>query len=290
MSSYVYINCGTRGEVACELVPDQDFTVGRSRSCSFTVDDDHCSKVHVRIYCSDGQWYLSDEHTSNGTMVNSQLISQEHKLANGDFITIGSSTRLEFSSDDTTEKGTISNLLDDLKAGPEDAQQRAQRLLFEYFYEQLCSFARRKSKGLNRAVEDEHDAVNSALGSVFNAIENEKLPKVDNRNELWSIMAAFTAWKVHAQRERQFAKKRGAGAQPTNLQEEAASIVPVDANAILSETISNVRESLDEGLRAVFDLRMTGHTNVETAVILKCTERTIERKLKKIREICDEFI
>lgn len=67
------------------------FIVGRSRSlCDIVIDhDDSVSGRHCELSVVDGNWYVKDLKSSNGTRVNSQKVFQELMLKNGDILKLG---------------------------------------------------------------------------------------------------------------------------------------------------------------------------------------------------------
>jgi len=71
-------------------------TIGRLPESDVVVDDAGASRQHARIRRTDAGFVLTDLGSTNGTMVNGELI-QEHMLEHGDRITIGE-TELEFRS------------------------------------------------------------------------------------------------------------------------------------------------------------------------------------------------
>jgi len=52
------------------------FVVGRDPACGFCVDDDQISRRHMSVAIENGQWWLEDLNSRNGTMVNGELISK----------------------------------------------------------------------------------------------------------------------------------------------------------------------------------------------------------------------
>ena len=64
-------------------------SLGRSASNSVVVNDDFASGEHARIILEDGQWWLEDRGSKNGTSLNLAAIDQRTKLADGDVIGIG---------------------------------------------------------------------------------------------------------------------------------------------------------------------------------------------------------
>ena len=71
-----------------EFTIDGGLTIGRTpdNTISFP-DDSNISRNHVEIRERDGEYYLIDLGSSNGTLVNGLRLKGAHKLADGDFIT-----------------------------------------------------------------------------------------------------------------------------------------------------------------------------------------------------------
>ncbi|MGZ6141848.1 MAG: FHA domain-containing protein, partial [Myxococcales bacterium] len=70
-----------------ELTPDA-MTVGRSSACNIKIGDAGVSSKHAKIWCEDGEYYLMDLGSTNGTFVNDKDVDRE-KLTDGDVITFG---------------------------------------------------------------------------------------------------------------------------------------------------------------------------------------------------------
>ena len=71
---------------------DKDIaTIGRRKHCNIVLKDTAASRHHATIELRDGTYLLRDEGSANGTMVGGERIT-EHKLHDGDRITIGGST------------------------------------------------------------------------------------------------------------------------------------------------------------------------------------------------------
>ena len=80
-----------------EFAIDGGLTIGRTpdNTISFP-DDSNISRNHVEIRERDGEYYLTDLGSSNGTLVNGLPLKGVHKLKNGDFIIIGNSKSVVF--------------------------------------------------------------------------------------------------------------------------------------------------------------------------------------------------
>ncbi len=68
--------------------PLQELTIGRDVGNAVVLDYDSVSRRHARLLRRDGQWWLIDNNSTNGTYVN-DVASRETVLRNGDRIKIG---------------------------------------------------------------------------------------------------------------------------------------------------------------------------------------------------------
>jgi pSer/pThr/pTyr-binding forkhead associated (FHA) protein len=70
--------------------PRPELFVGRDESCDLVLPvQSGASRRHARIFASDGGWWIEDLQSSNGTEVNSVVIQEPRRLAEGDVIGIG---------------------------------------------------------------------------------------------------------------------------------------------------------------------------------------------------------
>ena len=63
--------------------------LGRSPTNDIVIDDSFASSKHAQIILRDGQWWLEDRNSRNGTMLNGALINQSVVVTDGDMIGIG---------------------------------------------------------------------------------------------------------------------------------------------------------------------------------------------------------
>jgi pSer/pThr/pTyr-binding forkhead associated (FHA) protein len=69
---------------------DEEVCVGRSSDCEVTLDSDpFASTRHARFFQKDGNWYVEDLGSTNGTLVNSHRISSASLLRVDDRVQIG---------------------------------------------------------------------------------------------------------------------------------------------------------------------------------------------------------
>jgi len=65
-------------------------TLGRSATNSIIVGDSFASSEHARIVLENGQWWLEDRNSRNGTLLNDEPIRTRTILTDGDVVGIGS--------------------------------------------------------------------------------------------------------------------------------------------------------------------------------------------------------
>jgi hypothetical protein len=63
--------------------------VGRSEENTLVLDDEFVSTAHAMVLLREGRWWVRDEGSTNGTMVNGERIDGERPLREGDELQIG---------------------------------------------------------------------------------------------------------------------------------------------------------------------------------------------------------
>lgn len=77
---------------------DTEHLIGRLADCTIVVSDGNTSRHHARISRSGSGFAIADLNSTNGTFVNGERVLADHRLADGDIITVGSvSLRFEAS-------------------------------------------------------------------------------------------------------------------------------------------------------------------------------------------------
>ena len=66
-----------------------ELTVGRGGGCGIVLDDGFVSQVHARLYVRDGNAYVEDLASRNGTLVNDQPLQGTVRLKRGDRVQFG---------------------------------------------------------------------------------------------------------------------------------------------------------------------------------------------------------
>jgi FHA domain-containing protein len=67
----------------------EEVTVGRAAGCQVTIDDTYASQLHARVFQRDGQVYVEDLGSTNGTYLNRRKVTGPMQLQRGDKLQIG---------------------------------------------------------------------------------------------------------------------------------------------------------------------------------------------------------
>lgn len=175
-----------------------------------------------------------------------------------------------------------------LRQGDGDAAQK----LWQQYFQQLVHLARRRLQNTARRVADEEDVALSAFHSFFRGIERGRFPQIDDRYDLWKLLMTITLNKISHLRRDAGRAKRGGGwkSVPLDEIETLKSLVGKEPTPELAAELVDQLEQLlgelqDTTLQQIAVCKMEGFTNAEIAQQLQVAERTIERKLKIVRQI-----
>jgi hypothetical protein len=80
-----------KGPQSTDLVPPETL-IGRDAGCHVSIPESSVSSRHARIYHSDGEWYVEDLGSTNGTFVNDRPLTRPVVLRPGDTVSIGRAT------------------------------------------------------------------------------------------------------------------------------------------------------------------------------------------------------
>lgn len=69
---------------------ETDATLGRSQSCDITLEDTYMSQLHARVFRLDGQLYVEDLGSTNGTYLNRGKVVGRMLVKPGDQVQVGS--------------------------------------------------------------------------------------------------------------------------------------------------------------------------------------------------------
>ena len=189
---------------------------------------------------------------------------------------------------------SITVWIEQLKEGDGKSQQE----IWDRYFHRLVRIAQGKIAAVRARDFDAEDVALSAFESFFRAAEMKRFPKLDDRSDLWKVLIVITARKAAKQRDRAAAAKRGGGILFGESVLGVNELVQDGINQVLGDEptpevaaeVAENYESLmndlpDNTLRRLAQLKFEGYSNREIAAELDCVERTVERKLARIRGI-----
>ncbi len=195
---------------------------------------------------------------------------------------------------------SVTQWIGSLKEQDDEAAQR----LYSRYVERLLGLARKKLAGWNRLVADEEDIALIAMNSAIRGIQEGRFARLNDRDDLWQILAMLVDRKVIDQTRWATAEKRGYGVEmgesvlssantsdtesPGMGQFAGPDPSPEFVTQFSEELDSRLSQLEDDDLRKVALWKMEGFANAEIAERLGCVERTVERKLRVIRSIWTE--
>jgi pSer/pThr/pTyr-binding forkhead associated (FHA) protein len=68
---------------------DDEVTLGRAAGCQVPLDDAYASQVHARVFQREGQWYVEDLGSTNGTYLNRRRVAGPMVMKRKDRVQIG---------------------------------------------------------------------------------------------------------------------------------------------------------------------------------------------------------
>ena len=191
--------------------------------------------------------------------------------------------------------GSVTRLCLDLRSDDPVVREAAARLIWQRYFRELLALARNHLSERIRRRADEEDVLQSMFQSfVARQTRESASPAPTNRDNLWRLLVTITLRKVRNAANHHRREKRDVGREQAAARDEegphwdleameAAGPTPVEA-AILTEALERRLAALDDPvLRDVALKKLEGHTNSEIARQRGCTERTIERKVERIK-------
>ncbi len=193
---------------------------------------------------------------------------------------------------------SVTRLIKLLRAEDKSVRDMAASLIWQRYFRDLLELARKNLDKRVRIRTDEEDVVLSMFQS-FCARQGRGEFDLADRDELWRLLVTITLRKArNAARDHHRDRRNIAREQTLDVaadddqscpdwaleQMDTSTPSPSEA-AVLNEALERRLESLvDSELRQIALWRLEGYTNREIADQLDCTERSVERKLERIRK------
>lgn len=191
--------------------------------------------------------------------------------------------------------GSVTHWIDDIKRGSPAAAQK----LWERYFPQLVRLARDRLRAAPTGMADEEDVALSVMDRFCRAAQEGRFPDLAGRDDLWRLLLRMTARRATDLARHETRHRRGGGRAagqlgggsaemgagelgPAGIVDESPS--PEFAAMMADECHRLLALLGDSQLRAIAVAKMEGCSNDEIARQLVCSLRTVERRLKLIRD------
>jgi pSer/pThr/pTyr-binding forkhead associated (FHA) protein len=77
------------GSARTYAMASEPLQIGRSESCQVVLEDTYSSQMHARVFPKDGEWFVEDLGSTNGTYLNRAKVTEPSAVGAGDEIRIG---------------------------------------------------------------------------------------------------------------------------------------------------------------------------------------------------------
>jgi RNA polymerase sigma factor (sigma-70 family) len=188
------------------------------------------------------------------------------------------------------QSGSVTCLLTQLRDGHASA---AEQELWNRYFAQLVRLARKHLSGKQDAIVDEEDIALSAFSSFFGRMQSGEFPELQDRTGLWPLLVTITARKAINALDRERAAKR-TPARLDDLANVEQLVGSEPSPSFVAEFADEMRRLFDllgdDTLRNIARLKLEGHSSAEIAELLNVAERTVSRKLDRIRSEWKEIV
>jgi RNA polymerase sigma factor (sigma-70 family) len=165
-------------------------------------------------------------------------------------------------------------------------QRAAVGLLLRRYFGRLVQLAGARLRAWPELAADDEDVALSAFKSLCLGAERGRFPQLDDRADLWRLLALLTVRKAIDLLRRQRAPGQDG---EVDVEQLLGREPPPELAAELAEEYRRLLDRLDDPqLQAIALWKVEGYANEEIARKLDCGLRSVERKLHRIRTLLQE--
>ena len=174
-----------------------------------------------------------------------------------------------------SSEGSISGFINRTRSGDEEAARR----IWDRFSPRLAALARDRLPVWLQRVVDGDDVANAAMCSVIMGLREGRFPALQDREDLWALLACMTVRKAINEIEAASRRKRKLGLVTESLDENAVALNwSPDLARRAAEQFEQLIDRLHErdGLLETIALwKFEGYSSVEIASRLGCSSRRV---------------
>lgn len=192
------------------------------------------------------------------------------------------------------DEGSITRVIRRMQKGDSSDAQ----VLWTRFFMRLKFLVKEKINPQMRLLLDEEDLALDSLAELFKGLLVGQYETLGNREEFWRLLVVVASRNVIDEINREGRLKRGAGKvfgetslltvdddQAAFFERIASSELPPDVQLMITEQVARLLETLPDGdLQTIALMKASEATNQEISAALGISLRTVERRLKEIRD------
>jgi RNA polymerase sigma factor (sigma-70 family) len=166
-------------------------------------------------------------------------------------------------------------------AGVKQGDPLAAEQLWQAYWRRVAGMARKilaRGRGGNS-----EDVAQSAFRSFFVRARDGRFPRLEDRHDLWNLLAVITVRKAIKHNRRQ-SQQPSATAEIELVESQLAREPSPEHVVAMRDEIQRLMGLLDDTSRVILRSLLAGRTNQEAADECQVSLATIERKRKLIRE------
>jgi RNA polymerase sigma factor (sigma-70 family) len=192
---------------------------------------------------------------------------------------------------DSMDHSSVTTWIGQLRQGDGAAAQK----LWERYLEQLIALASQRLRNAPKRVSDEEDLVVNVFEEFRLNASRGKYPQLADRQDVWQILVQLVDHRAIDQIRRQAAYRKHviteSALDPEKIVQQHAPLVgvpsrepsPDEAAAFADELRALLGTLNDEESKQIVLSRLAGLSDSEIAQSLRCSLRTVERRMQQIR-------
>jgi RNA polymerase sigma factor (sigma-70 family) len=173
---------------------------------------------------------------------------------------------------------TVLLWLDELKQG----NREPVRMMLERYLHRLVAIAEKRFNRLPHLAGYGEDVALSALKSLCLGVEKGKFQKLRGSDDLLRLLCVMTTRKSIDLQRKKWADANVAD-EVVIMDVLSREPSPDEANAMIDGVNALLKNLGDDELKQIAEWKVAGWTNQEIAKKIGCVERSVERKLQRIR-------
>lgn len=167
--------------------------------------------------------------------------------------------------------------------------------LWNTYFQRMVRVAKQRMGGVQTAARDEEDVALSAFKSFCLGVQSGRIPLDPDDENLWPLLVTMTLNKSLDQvRYENRLKRTPHGTSETRgtklkleelISQEPSPIIAAAASETLQMLLDSLQLTQDTTLQRIAVESIQGSSAAEIARMLKCSQRTVQRKLKTIKTL-----